>query len=103
MTTVHAQVTAGHEAAGIAEQEHGSAAVFLRTGQAAQHILLGPLVATLGELDKKLLNHGGHDIAGGDGVDTDVVLAPLGSEVAAQLEDSGLAGIIRGADKTLFK
>lgn len=103
VTAVHAQVTTGHEAAGVAEQKYSSTAIFLRARQAAQHVLLGPLIATLGELGKELLNHGSHDVARGDGVDTNVVLAPLGGEVATQLEDSGFAGIIGRADKTLFE
>lgn len=101
MATVHAQVATSHEAAGVAEQEHGGTAVLLRARQAAQHVLLGPLVAALGELDEELLDHSSHDVAGGDGVDTDVVLAPLGGEVAAQLDDSGLAGIVGGTNQTL--
>lgn len=101
MSTVHAQVAAGHEAACIAKQENGSAAVLLRTGQAAEHVLLGPLVAALGEVDEQLLDHGSDDVAGGDGVDSDVVLAPFHGEVAAQLDNGGLAGVVGRADKTL--
>lgn len=103
MATVHAQVATSHEAARIAEQEHGGTAVLLRAGQTAQHVLLGPLVAALGELDEQLLDHLGDDVAWGNGVDADVVLAPLGSQVAAQLDDSGFAGVVGGADETLRK
>lgn len=101
MSTVNAQVTTSHEAARITEQEDRRTAVLLRTGQAAQHVLLGPLVAALGEVDEELLDHGGDDVARGDGVDADVVLAPFGGEVAAELDDGCFGGVIGGADQTL--
>lgn len=101
MATVHAQVATSHEAARIAEQEHCGTAVLLWTGQTAQHVLLGPLVAALGELDEQLLDHLGDDVAGGNSVDADVILAPLGGQVAAQLDDGCFAGVVGGADETL--
>lgn len=82
MSTIHAQVTASHKAAGIAEQEDRGTAVLLRTRQTAEHVLFRPLVAALWELNEQVLHHGGDNVARGDGVDTDVVLAPLGGEVA---------------------
>lgn len=101
VATIHAQVAASHEAAGIAEQEDRGATVLLWPGEAAQHVLLGPLVPAVGELDEQLLDHGGDDVAGGDGVDADVVGAPFGGEIAGELEDSGLAGIVCGTNQTL--
>lgn len=101
MATVNAQVAARHETAGIAEQEDGRAAVFFRAGQAAQHVLLGPLVAALGEVDEELLHHGRDDVAGRDGVDADVVLAPFGGEVAGELDDGCFAGVVGGTDQAL--
>lgn len=101
MATVHAQIAAGHESAGVADEEHGRAAVFVGGGQTAQHVLLGPFVATLGELDEELLDHRSDDVAGRDGVDPDVVRAPLHGEVAGELEHGGLAGIVGRADETL--
>ncbi len=101
MATVNAQVTTSHEAARIAEQEDRRTAVLLRAGQTAQHVLLGPLVAALGELDKQILNHLRDDVARGNGVDADVVLAPFRSQVAAQLDDGRFAGVVGGADQTL--
>lgn len=101
MATVNAQVTTSHEAASIAEQEDCSTTVLLRAGQTAQHVLLGPLVAALGELDEQLLDHLSDDVARGNGVDADVVLAPFSSQVAAQLDDGRFAGVVGGADQTL--
>lgn len=101
MATVHAQITTSHETACIAEQEHCRTAVLLGTGQTAQHVLLGPLVAALGVLDEQLLDHLRDDVARGNGVDADVVLAPLGGQIPAQLDDSGFAGVVGGADETL--
>lgn len=103
VTTINAQVATSHKAASITEQEDSSTTVLLGTRQTAQHVLLGPLVASLGEVDEELLHHGGDDVARGDGVDTDVVLAPFGGEVAAELNDGCLAGVVGGADQSLFK
>lgn len=102
MTAIHPQVTPRHEAAGITDQEDGGAAILLGLGHATQHVLLGPLVAALGEFHEELLDHGGDDVAGGDGVDADTVLAPLGREVAAELDDGGLRGVVGGADQSLM-
>lgn len=101
MATIHAKVTSSHEAAGIAEKEDSGATVLFRSGETGKHVLFGPLVAAFGELDKQLLNHGGDDVARGDGVDADVIGAPFGSEVAGELDDSSLASVICGANKTL--
>lgn len=101
MTTVNAQITSSHEATGITEEEHSSAAVLLRARQTAQHVLLGPLVAALGKFDEELFHHGGDDVARGDGVDADVVLAPFGGEVATELDDGCFAGVVGGTDEAL--
>ncbi|KAI6890292.1 hypothetical protein KC325_g258 [Hortaea werneckii] len=39
--------------------------------------------------------------AGRDGVDADVVVAPFGGEVAAELQHGGFGGVVGGADETL--
>ena len=101
MSAVHPQVTPRHKAAGIAEEEDSSAAVFARLGKAAEHVVLGPLVTTLRELVEEHLDHSGHNVAGGDGVDADVVLAPFGGEVATELEDCCFAGIVCGTKQSL--
>lgn len=101
MATIHAQVASSHEAASIAEQEDSSATVLFRSGETTEHILFGPLVATFRELGEQLLNHSGNNVTWGDGVDADVVGAPFSSEVACKLEDSSLASVICGANKTL--
>lgn len=101
MSAVHAYVAPRHEAAGVAQQEDGGAAVLAGRGHAAQHVLLGPVGAAVGELLEQPLDHGRGDVAGRDGVDADVELAPLGGEVAGQLDDSGLACVVGGADQAL--
>ena len=83
VTSVNAEITAGHEGAGVADEKDRSATVLLRGRQSTKHVLLGPLVAALGELHEQVLDHGGHDVAGGDGVDADSVLTPFHSEIAA--------------------
>ena len=47
---VDPEVGAGHEAAGVGEQEDGGAAVVLGPAELAQHVLAGPLRLALGEL-----------------------------------------------------
>jgi hypothetical protein len=101
VAAIHAQVTSSHEAASIAEKEDSGATVLFRPGETGKHVLLGPLVAAFGELDKQLLNHSGDNVARGDGVDADVVGAPFGSEVAGELDDSSFASVICGANKAL--
>lgn len=98
---VNAEVTASHEAAGVAEQEDGCAAVLVGRGQPTQHVLLGPLGAPLGKLFKQLLDHGGDDVAGGDCVDADAQGAPFGGQVPRELHHGGFAGIVGWADEAL--
>lgn len=101
MATVDTDIAASHEAAGIAEEEDGGSAVVLRGGQTAKHVLLGPLGAALGVLDEQLLNHGSDDVARRDGVDSNAILTPLRREVAGELENSSLGGVVWSADETL--
>lgn len=101
VATVHAEIASRHERAGVREEEHGGATVLVGGGQTAEHVVLGPFVAALGELLEELLDHGGDNVTGGDGVDADVVRTPLHGEVARELDDSGLAGIVGWADETL--
>lgn len=103
MPAIHPQVCAGHVRARIADQEHGGAAVLVRGRQAVQHVLGWPLRRALGELHKEVCDHGRQDVAGGDGVDADVVDAPLGGEVARELEDGGLGGVVGRAYETLVR
>jgi hypothetical protein len=101
VTTVHAKVATSHEAAGVAKEEDCCTAVLVRSGKSAEHVLLGPLVAALGELLEQLLDHGGDNVSRGDGVDADIVLTPFRGEVTAKLEHGSLTGIVSGADETL--
>lgn len=82
VAAIHSQVASRHEATSITEEEDGSTTVFIWVGESAEHVLLGPLIATVRELVEQLLNHGGDNVARGDGVDADVELTPFGSEVA---------------------
>lgn len=101
MTTIHTEVTASHEAASIANEEDCCTTIFLRPGETTKHILLGPLLATLRELNEQLLDHSCDNVARGDSVNTDIIGSPFGGEVASELENSGLASIVCGANKTL--
>lgn len=101
MATIHPQIASSHKAAGVTDQKHSRATVLLRARQTAQHVLLGPFLAALGVLHKQVLDHLGDDIPGADGVDANVVLAPFGGEVAAELDDGCFGGIIGWADEAL--
>ena len=101
VATVHAQVASRHETTSVTEEEDSGTPVLLRGGQASEHVVLGPLLAALRVLDKELLNHGSDNIAGRDSVDPDIVLAPLGGEVAGELDNGSFAGVVSRADEAL--
>lgn len=90
MAAVNTEIGASHEAACIAEEEDGSAAELVRHADAAKHVLPSPLGSALGVVVKEVLEHLGQDVAGGEGVDADAVLAPFGSEVASELHHRSL-------------
>ena len=93
MTAVDAEIGASHEGACVAEEEDGGAAVLVRHADAAKHVLFSPLGFALGVVVKEVLEHLGEDVAGGEGVDPDAVLAPFSSEVAAELHYSSLGWV----------
>lgn len=101
MASVNAQIAARHEAARVAEQEDSCSPVFLRLGQPAKHVLLGPLLAALGELHEQVLDHGSNDVSGGEGVDADPVHTPFSGQIAAKLHHRGLGRVVGGADQSL--
>ena len=43
---------------------------------------------------EQLFDHGGYDVPWRDGVDADVVLAPLSGQIPAELDDGRLAGVV---------
>lgn len=77
MSAIDSEIGARHETAGIAEEEDGSAAVLVGSAETAEHVLLGPLLSSLGVLDEEVFEHLGEDVAGREGVDTDAVDAPF--------------------------
>lgn len=101
MASVNPQVASGHEAASIADEEDAGASVFVWVAELAQHILRGPVAASLGVLLEESLHHLSHDIARRNGVDADAVGTPFRGEVAGELKDSGLRRIVCGTDQAL--
>lgn len=101
MPTIHSQIAASHEAAGITDEEDSCTAVLFRCAESAEHVLLGPFGLAVGELAEELLNHSSDDVAGGDGVHADSVLAPFRSQIPSELENTGLAGVVCRTDETL--
>ncbi len=101
MPAINPHIRPGHERTRIANQKHRRAPVLLRFTQFAQHILRRPVSSPLGVLLEERLDHGGHDVAGREGVDADAVGAPFGSEVAGELDEAGFGGVVGGADEAL--
>lgn len=94
VSTIDPQVTAGHEAAGVAEEEDGGAAVLPGHAQPLEHVVVGPDLPALGEALKELLGHGGDDVARREGVDADAAGAPFHGEVLCELDDGGFRGVV---------
>lgn len=98
MPTIDPQITPSHEAARVADAKHRRAPVLLGHTELAQHILRRPVAPALGVFLEQGFDHGGRDVARGDGVDADAVGAPFRGQVAAELEDGGFGGVVGGAD-----
>ena len=100
---INLQIRACHKTTRIANQKYRRAAVLVWPAQFAQHILRRPVAPPLGVLLEEVLHHGGHDVAGRDGVDADAVGSPFRGEVAGELDDGGFGGVVGGADEALQK
>lgn len=94
MSAVNTEITPRHEAAGVAEQEYGSTAILLGDTESLKHVLLGPLLLSLGVIVKQVQQHLGQDVTGRECVDADTVLAPLGSQASGQLDNGSLGGVV---------
>ncbi len=101
MPPINPHIRPRHKRTRIANQKHRRAPVLFGFTQLAQHILRRPVSSPLGELLEEGLDHGGHDVARRDGVDADAVRAPLGGEVAGELDEAGFGGVVGGADEAL--
>lgn len=98
VTAVDAEIGASHEGACVAEEEDGGAAILVRHADAAKHVLSSPLGLALGVIVKEVLEHLGQDVAGGEGVDADAILAPFSSEIAPQLHYSSLGWVVNPSE-----
>ena len=78
---VDPEIAPGHEAACVAQKEHGSSPKLFWCAQSVEHVALGPLLPPLWICLEEGLGHGGNDIARRYGVDTDTVFTPLRSEI----------------------
>ena len=101
MTAINAEIAACHETAGIAQKENSSTSIIVRRGQATKHVFLGPVRSALRVSDEQVLHHGGHNVPGRDGIATNSVHTPFGSEIARQLKNSSFAGVVGRADQSL--
>ena len=77
VATIDTHIGTSHEAARIAEHEHSSATELSGFAELAEHVLRWPVPPSFRELFEKRCGHGGHDVAGGDGVDSNAELAPF--------------------------
>jgi hypothetical protein len=90
-----------HEAAGITDQKHGSAAILFRSRETLQHVLRRPLCFPLWKLLEQLLYHGRYNISWREGIDPNLVFAPFGRQIPPKLYHTGFRGIVGGANKAL--
>lgn len=92
VATVNDDVGAGHEAGGVGGEEDAEAVELVNSTQA--------LLRSQGLPDLLLGLEGGDTVegsvhvAGGDAVDTDLVLGPLGGDGLGELDDTGLGGVV---------
>jgi len=94
MTAIDPQIRTRHEAARIAQKKDGRTTVLLRVAEATEHVRVGPILPPLRKRVEQASSHGRDDVAGGDGVDADPVLAPFGCQVAGELDDACFGRII---------
>lgn len=94
VTTVNDDVGTSHEAGSVRSEEDAETIEVVDGTQA----LLGSerLPDLLLGIKGGNLVKGGIHVAGGDAVDTDVVLGPLSGEGLAELDDTGLGGVVAG-------
>lgn len=95
MSTVDPQVAPCHEATRLADEENRGSAVLMRVAEAVEHVTISPICSPLGILVEQRFRHGSHDVPGGNGVDTNAVLAPLRGKISSQLDDRCFRSIIR--------
>ncbi len=94
MPPVDPEISSGHEAAGIAEQENSGTSVLVWVAQPLEHVGVGPSRLPFGERFEETSGHGCDDVSRRDSVDPDAVLTPLGGKVSSQLQDGGLGGVV---------
>lgn len=94
MSTVDPQVGPRHEAASVAQQEDGGAAVVLGPAERAEHVVLRPFDLALRELVEQFLHHLRHDVSRRYRVHADPVAAPLHREVAPQLDHGRFGRVV---------
>jgi hypothetical protein len=94
VTAVDQAVVAGHEAGTLRGEVDGQVVEVINVAET----LLGGLVDPDTLLGVKGGNavEGGVHVTGGDGVDTDAVTGPLGSEGLGELHNTGLGGVVAG-------
>ena len=102
MAPINLHITSRHEGTSITNQKHRRSPILMRQTKLPQHIMRGPVAFAVGVLLKQSLHHCGHDVAGGDCVDADAVLAPFCRETAGELEDAGFGGVVGGACEALL-
>lgn len=92
VTTVNDDIGAGHEAGSVGRKEDAEAVEIVNGTQT----LLGSqrLPDLLLGVKGRDLVQGGIHVTGGNAVNTDVILGPLGSKRLAELNDTSLGGVV---------
>ena len=101
MTPIDPHIRPRHELRSIAQQEDCSPTIIFRLAQLIEHILLWPLLPPLRILNEQLLRHGSDDIARGNRVHADAILAPFRRQITSQLDDACFGGIVGWTDESL--
>lgn len=94
MSAVNAEVATRHEAAGVAEEEEGGAAILLGLAESLEHVLRGPLRLSLWVLFKQVEEHLGRAISRRECVDTNAVHTPFSGQASSHLHDTSLGGVV---------
>lgn len=94
MSAVNAEVAARHEAAGIAEEEEGGTAIFLRLAESLEHVLRGPLRLSLWILFKQIEEHLCCAVSRRERVDTNAMHTPFGGQASSHLHNASLGRVV---------
>ena len=77
MATINPQVRTGHKRTCWAQEEYGGTSEIFRSAELSEHVLSGPVDSPFGESLEEFFDHGGDNVAGGYGINSNAVFAPF--------------------------